>query len=69
MSSSPNVFTVGGRVIVRPGPSSTLTARVCAICQKPQGTIAHTVQDDSGEMRSIFAHLPCIRKLLNKGKR
>lgn len=38
-------------------PSDRLTARTCAVCGKPKGTIAF--RQDGG---SFFAHLPCLRK-------
>jgi hypothetical protein len=56
-------IVVRGRTLVRAGSPA---GRTCAICGKPKGCMAHTIQADDGSMRSIFVHLPCLRKLLKE---
>jgi len=58
-------IVVNGRTLIRTGSPA---GRVCAICRKPKGCMAHVVQDDSGMMRSIFVHLLCLRRLLQEAK-
>jgi hypothetical protein len=48
----------------RPQPASaTLTARVCALCGRPKGTICF--RQDGGP---FFAHLPCMRRFQKRNQ-